>query len=219
MPRVEVVTPPASEPLSVAEARAHLRLGDDTSQDDQLARWIATARERVEAKLGRALITQTLDVYWDRFPGVAGGYYLRSVRECGWDHPGFMPAPQAIALPRPPLQSVSSIKYLDESGVLQTLDPSKYRVLASTFKPGKIEPALNQQWPTTAALSDAVTIRIVAGYGTSSASVPAAIRSAMLLIVGHYFEHREEVIDGPLPARLDRGVDALLATANPGRYS
>lgn len=215
--RVEIVTPPAVEPLTVAEARAHCRLGDDTSQDDLLSRGIASARERIEARIGRALVEQTLDVYLDRFP-TGGGYNLRRIRQLGWDAPGFLPGPVAIVLPYPPLQSVTSVKYLNQAGTLATLDPSAYRVIASTFNPGKVEPALYQSWPATAELSDAVVVRIVAGYG-DAAAVPSAIKSAALLIVGHLFEHREEVIDGPLPERLDRGVDALLAAHNPGRYS
>lgn len=218
MPRVEIVTPPASEPIATATARAHLRLGDDTSQDDAVDRCIAAARERVEAKLGRALVEQTIDVFLDRFPS-GGGYLLRSVRDCGWDHPRFLPGPVAVTIPRPPLQSVSWVKYLDESGTLRTLDPSAYRVLPSTFMPGRIEPSLSAAtWPATAPLLDAVTIRCVCGYGDPS-DVPAAITAAILLIVGHLFEHREEVVDGPLPAQLDRGVDALLAVHAWGRYS
>lgn len=217
--RIEVVTPPTVEPVSLAEAKVHLRLDPATAhpEDALIEEWIISARERVETEVGRALATRTLDVYYDAFP-CGGGFLLRDIRQFGWGHPDFMPRSQALSIPLPPLQSVTSVKYLDAAGVLQVLDPARYRVVPATNRPGRVEPVLNGEWPETAPLSDAVVVRVVAGYGLASA-VPASAKSAIKLLLGHKNEHREAVLVGESAAELPRGVRDTLNPLRWGRYS
>lgn len=215
--RTEIVTPPTEEPVSLAEAKVHLRLPDEEHpEDDLVAMLIAVARERIEAAVSRRLVTQTVDLFLDAFP-FGGGFYLRSIRERGWG-PDYLPRCQVIAIPDPPLQSITSVKYLDADGVLQTLDPSAYRWKASTRAPGRVEPALNGSWPTAADLFDAVQVRYVAGYGAASA-VPKSAKAAILLLVGHLYENREEVVTGTIATELPDGFKRVLDPLRWGRYS
>ena len=129
---LKLVSAPAVEPLTLAEAKAHLRL--DTDADDAyVSGLIVAARERVELFLRRALITQTYEYTIDRFPVNAYLVYTTSFMD----------------LPRPPLQSVEWIKYIDTAGKQQTLPPDAYVVDASSNEMGRVALAWNQFWPIT----------------------------------------------------------------------
>ena len=148
-----LITPPAAEPLTPAEVRTRLGLSVSDASDAVLTPLITAARQEIDGIdgwLGRALITQTVEMSLDRFEG------------------------RIIIVPLPPLQSVV-INYDDRDAVEQTLAPSAFRVLAGD--PGRIE--VVDSWPSTKARSDAVRIRFVAGYGESGASVPEPIRQAL----------------------------------------
>jgi len=170
---LKLVTPPEVEPVTLEEAKGHLRLDGD-ADNDYLSALIAAARERVELFLRRALITQMFECTMDDFPA-----YDR-----------------AIDLPRPPLQSVEWIKYLDTAGVLQTLDPGTYIVDASSNEIGRIALAWNRLWPFTRYTINAVTIRFAAGYGDAVEDVPQAIRQGILIEISNLYENREDVVVG-----------------------
>ncbi len=171
---------PAAEPVSLAEAKLHCRvdLGDD---DTLLTALITAARRLAEGQTGRALVTQTWKQTFDAFPLAA------------------------IALERPPLQSVTSVKYLDSAGVQQTLDAGAYTVHTSA-QLGLVAPLPGTRWPTTQAHLEAVEVIFVAGYG-NAATVPQEIKQWMLLQIGHWYAHREAAGEqlAPLPY-----FDALL---------
>lgn len=217
---LELVTAPAEEPVSLAEAKAHLRV--DIADDDTLiSGLIVAARQQVETRLRRALVTQTWDLFLDYFPGRwhwhrSGhvGQQLGSDPTAAYCHRG------AFRLPMPKLQSVTSIAYVDTAGTTRTLDPSAYRVAAGT--PGRIAPAYGLYWPPTRPEIDAVTIRFVGGYGAATA-VPECIRRGMLLYVGHLYLHREEVTTVPQgakePTLLPLGIDSLISPEQWGGYS
>lgn len=192
---LSVATPPASEPVSTAEARAHLRI-DHVDDDAYIAALITAARSVVEERLRRALITQTLTLTMDHFPGAHDAL------------DALVHAAGVIRLPRSPVQSVSSITYVDDSGVTQTLSASGYRVDTSSVM-ARIEPAYGETWPTTRPVSNAVTVTFVAGYG-AAAAVPLPIKQAVLVLVGTWFEHREAVIVGGTPNVVPMTVDYLL---------
>lgn len=190
--RLTLVTPPAVEPVALEEAKAHLRV--DVDDDDTLIlALIAAAREQAEAFTRRALITQTWDMALDCLPGVDE---------------------KPIELPKPTLQSVTSITYLDASGDEQTLAADQYQVLTGGgpyAQPGKVVRAYNVSWPSTRSQPDAVTVRFVAGYGDAASDVPAAIRQAILMLVGDLYEHREGIVVGAGATSLPRAAAAILA--------
>jgi uncharacterized phiE125 gp8 family phage protein len=168
--RAVEVTPPDGEPVTLDEARAHLRLVP-TTEDEQVSRLIKAARQRVEQDTGRALLTQTLDVYYDMPP-------------CGTDD---------LWVPMPALQSVTSVTYYDPSNASATFSSASYLVDTAS-DPGRIALNLGYTWPVNLRAVNGLVVRVVAGYGTEPDDVPQPIRQAMLTLVGVMFEHREQVI-------------------------
>ena len=179
------VEAPATEPLSREETKRHLSLAAaDTDEDDLIDGMIKAARRQAESFLGRSLITQTWAMDLDRFP------------------------PGTIEVPRPPLQAVENIVYVDADGQTQTLPPAAYRVDENSA-PGRLTPAYGTAWPATRPVSNAVTVTFTAGYGDTPDEVPDDVRAAMRLIVGRLYQYREDVVDGPV-TRLPGGADTLL---------
>lgn len=186
---LELVTPPVVEPISLSEAKLHLRV-DVPDDDAYITSLIVAARQQAESITRRAFVTQTYKLTMDAFP-------------CG-----------PIYLPRPPLQSVSSITYVDTAGVTQTWSASDYQVEATGgpfAPPGRVAPAYGQSYPATRAVFGAVTITFVAGYGSQASDVPQAIRQAILLVLGHWYEHRELAVVGTSVVELPRSAEWLLS--------
>lgn len=178
---LRVVTSPTVEPITIAEAKTHLRV-TDSGEDDRIAALIAAAREEAETITGRAFITQTWRLTLDRFP------------LCG-----------PIELPRAPLQSITSITYVDSDGASQTW--ANYRV-STNSEPGRVEPAYNEVWPTIRDVTEAATITYVAGYGDTSRDVPNGIKNALLLMVESYYD--------PCCDAAMRTIESLLKKYNVG---
>lgn len=154
------------EPVSLEEAKEHLRLTSD-DQDNRLARLIGTARSEVAIFTRRQLVT----AIWD------------------WKLPGF-PCCASFELPLPPLQQVVSIKYFDTAGVEQTWSAAQYQVIApagETADPGKVQLAYGYVYPAAQSRDDAVTVRFEAGYGDAADDLPPALRDATLLILEDLF--------------------------------
>ena len=164
----DVVSPPAIEPVTLAEAKDHLRI--DVTDDDALVGFmIQAARESVEAFLGRTIINTTRDLFLDRFPGRAG----------------------TILVPFPSLQSVTTVKFFDTAGVLTTV-PSADFLVDTSSEPGRITPSPDSLiWEETEAQIRAVEVRYVAGYGSATTDVPEAVRLAIMLMTADLYEHRE----------------------------
>lgn len=164
-----LVTAPATEPLTVAQVADHLRL-DQGNEDDYLESLISAARELVESETNRALITQTWEISWNSWPRFP------------------------IELPKSPLVSVTSVKYLDDTGTETTWSASNYRVKAFAGPrplPGRVSLAYGITLPTNQSVSDSIVIRYVAGYGAAT-SVPKAIKQAILLVIGEMYARRED---------------------------
>lgn len=185
MSSLTIYAQPAIEPVTLDEAKRHLR-ETDADNDALIVAYIAAARQHAEDFLGRALISRTYDYKLDD----------------GW--------PCEIALPRPPLVSVTSVTYVDVNGATQTLSPSLYQVVAGMIC-GQIVPAYLAIWPLVRCQPDAITVRYVAGYGTTTADVPDAIRMAILMLVGHFYANRESVVVGSTATELPFAVSALLS--------
>jgi len=180
-----VVTPPSSEPVTLAEAKSQCRV-DVSDDDDLITAYIQTAREYVEAVTRRALLTQTLELRLDEWPDG-----------------------EAIYLPRPPVQSVESVTYLDEDGNEQSFDASNY-VVDTTCVPARVVLVSGVSWPSDDLYpAGAVRVRYVAGW-SSAGDVPRPIRQAILMLVGHWYENREATVAVGNTHVVPFAVDALL---------
>lgn len=176
-----LVTGPTVEPVTLAEVREHLRISD-TNSDAALAGLIFTARVDAEGQLRRALITQT----W------------RMTIDGAW--------PLRIEFPVQPVQSVSSITYVDTAGATQTLASDQY-VLKESGADGiaYIVPAYGVTWPAIRDIAQAITVTFVAGYGNPG-DVPQPIRTALMFHVELLYDRNVQTRDLVESAR-----DALLA--------
>lgn len=184
MASIVLITAPSTEPVTLAEAKAQMRLESDFTQDDALiTSYLLTARQWCEGYCKRQFITATYEWIEDYFP----------IR---------------IDLPYPPVQSVTSITYTDDSGVNQTLSSSLYQVDIKS-EPARIIPAYQELWPTTRSVMNAVTVRFVCGYGDANA-VPQAIKLAILMLTAHFYEHRENVQVGGNVMNVPFSTTALL---------
>ena len=182
-----MVTPPAVEPVLLADAKSHLNI-TDSGDDTLISAQILAARQLLERMLGQSLVTTTFDLFLDAFP--SGRWSL--TRESSL----------IINVPGGPLQSVASVNYLDPVTAVET-------VMASTGY--NVDAASTAGWPITAKRINAVRIRYVAGYGDAAADVPDALKRAILLLVGHMYENREAVAVGVSTALLPMGVSEILS--------
>lgn len=168
-----LATPPELEPISLAEAKAHLRVDID-AEDTLISSIIVAARQAAEAEMGKQLITASYELNLDRFP-------------CS----------RVIELPRPPLQSVESITYYDADGDSTVLSAATYYHVDTARKPGRIVLRDGQTWPTTeTGRPGAVVIAYTAGMGDDSDAVDELIRMGILMLITHLFENRAAVSDG-----------------------
>lgn len=196
---LKIVTPPAVEPWvsTDAEVQEHLRL-IDTSESAWVTLALTKAREQAEIQCRRALINQSWLMTLDKFP-MPGA----ETSSANWYGPswGTGPGPLTMArlpgvtgyeiwVPKPPLVSVDSIKYRDETGVLQTLDPSLY-IVDSVSEPGRIVPAYGAAWPSAQNIANAVQVSFTCGYGSAATAIPAGVRIWMLMLAGTLYENRE----------------------------
>ncbi len=180
-----LITAPSLEPMTLAEAKLHLRV-DGTDEDDLITALIVAARRRAEHLLTRALITQTWELTLDEFPAAD------------------------IQLPKPGVLSIVSVKYLDSAGVEQTVDSADYALDAATI-PGWVLLASGASWPTTYDGANAVRVRFTCGYGPAASDVPADVVAWCKLQVGALYRNREGFAAGQSVAELPgRFFDALL---------
>lgn len=185
--RLSLVTPPAAPAVSLAEAKAHLRV-DFNDDDAYITQCVSRAIAAIDGPngVGRCLVTQSWLLALDRFPDIE------------------------FTLPLGPVQTITSVKYLDPGGVVQTLAPSSY--WANLYRsPATICPGYGVMWPTYRSMPGSVTVEFVAG--TPVASVPADLKAAVLLMVGHFYEHREAVVvaDAIRVDELPLAVESILS--------
>nr|WP_315235056.1 head-tail connector protein [uncultured Limnohabitans sp.] len=197
---IQLITPPAAEPVSLAEAKLHLRV--DFDEDDALIQaLISAARQAAEMLTQRQLVTARWRMVLDSFPGPS---LMGVPAGQTFTLPG-----HAILMPKSPLQSVVEIRYLDMAGVSQVM-PSAHYTVDKACEPARITPVFGQIWPVALPQIGAVSVTFDAGYG-SAADVPEGLKSWIKLRLGSLYAHREEVASmargriDPLPF-----VDGLL---------
>ena len=188
-------TAPAVEPVTLSEAKAHLRI-DSSDEDTLISTLITAAREWCEEYLDRSLIHQQYVMRLDSFP-------------------------YAIELPRPPMATSGTTTALT---LTYTLGDDSTAVLAATeyridrnSTPGVVRQLREGTWPANLDDQNAITVTWWAGYGASGSSVPAAIRSAMLMLVAHLWRNREMTTEAAL-SEVPMGTKALLDSARWGSY-
>ena len=161
---------PALEPVSVEHAAAHCRVVDEVDFPI-LAAEIKAAREWVEARTGRALVTSTWLWSIDRFQDVVRAP-AQFYNQWNWNRGRILGNRLAndwytLFVPRAPLQRVLSITYIDQEGKQQILDPAGYKTDCTT-QPGRILPSFGLYWPFSRAEIGAVGITFRAGYGAAN---------------------------------------------------
>lgn len=167
-----LVTPPAEYPVSLAEAKAHLRVDHD-EEDALISAYIAAATSHLDGItgiLGRCLVTQTWVQEFDAPAGV-------------------------LSLPLAPVASITSVEYLDVAGVWQTVAPENYGLLQASPPGPAVLIDLGYVFPATGFPSPSARVTFVAGSAPSD--VPPAIKTAILLMVGDSYRFRETVAVGP----------------------
>lgn len=218
MPSLVVKTPPAVEPISLAEAKDHLNV-TVTDDDARIQNYTRAARANLERRYDVAFITQSLVLGRDYFPAVFGmgwgwspGWWLGNTWMAQYDTQELRYGYLSL---RPPVQSITSVTYLDQTGAITTWASSNY-VLDADSRPGRLSLALGKTFPTTAPLLGAVKVEFIAGY-TDPTQVPDDMKSALKLLLGEYYQNRENVvIDTRIVAlAIPDGVDALMAPFAP----
>lgn len=165
------ITDAATEPVTLAQAKAHLRV-DGSDEDALITAFITAARHDAENRLGRALLQSTWRLTMNGFPR--------------WPS-------SAVALQMAPIIAITGVQYYDPAGTLQTLDPAAYRLADHTLEP-------IAAWPATQARLDAVQATYTAGYGTTASAVPAPIVQWILLALGDLYANRERSAERPVVA-------------------
>lgn len=166
--RSQLVNAPLVSPITLPEVKFQLRIEHD--EDDALITRlidVATAFADVKGVLGKAMITQT----WADWMG---------------------PNPtQSVQLLLGPVQSINAVKYYDVDGNLQTDTLSNYNLFGLPSRK-IVEPKSGFNWPVTQDRDDAIQIEYVIGYGDDPSDVPRTVRHALMLMVGHWYENREQ---------------------------
>ena len=183
----KVTVDPAVEPVTLVEAKSHLRV-DHTDEDDLISILIQAAREMVEKHTNRSLITQTRVIKLDGFP---------------WG--------DTLRLTDGPVSSITSIYYDDDADANTLLASSLYWTDLDSNIP---RVRVKSSFPSTYDKPNAVQITYIAGYGADGSYVPQPLKQAMLLILGHLYENRQQVIVSGSPTgalEIPFGANALMS--------
>lgn len=165
-----------------------IKKGGADAEDTLIEGLITAARQMCESITNRAFVTQTWTLYLEDWP------------EDDW-----------LKLPKGNLQSVESVKYTDSAGTVQTLVEDTDYLVDTYSEPGRIVLAYGESWPTESLYpANPIAIEFTCGYGDAD-DVPKAIKQALLLLVGHWYEHREAVLVGAASKEIEFAVRALLA--------
>ena len=165
MQSYSIITGPASEPITLAEAKVHLKV-TNSLEDNLINALITAARTWVENYSWRPLITQTLQANYDLKDLVSKEFLINKA----------------------PIQSISSVKYIDTNGTEQTISNTTYQTdLISPIARVKLD-----SLPTCKDVMNCFKIQFVAGYA-NAAAVPQTYKSAILLLVAHLYDNKSQV--------------------------
>lgn len=178
-------TEPGSEPLTLAEAKLHLRVETAVTDDDALiTALIKAARQQAENRLQRTLISSGWTLALDDFAA-------------------------AIRLPMPRATAITSVKYIDANGVQQTIASTDYSLDNASEIANWLLPAYGLDWPAARAQANAVEIVYSAGWA-DAAAVPQELKQWLLLAVGAWYGQREALAERQVFDLPRSFVDGLL---------
>ena len=189
---IERAIAPVALPVTLAEAKAHLRV-DSAAEDDLISALVDAAVSHLDGLgvLGRAMITQSWAQWFSQVPG----------------------RPRLLM---GPFQSLTSVEYFDADNVLQTATLSDFE----TWRDGDfviLKPKENFEWPNAFIRPDAIKVTYVAGYGDDAADVPQSVRQAILLLVGHWYENRMATTEANM-REMPFAVESLIGLERVGWY-
>ncbi len=166
---VVVETPPAEEPVTLAELKEWLRV-DGTDQDSLITSLIVSARQWAEGYTSRSFVDRALDVTWARFPVVGADLYL----------------------PGPPATALTALTWIDSAGTAQAFDTTD-TTLEALYGLLRVDPDAVENWP-----QDAFSVRALytGGFGADAAAVPEPIKTAIKVAVTQNFLFRGDQIAG-----------------------
>lgn len=174
---------PALEPVTVAEAKAHLRV-DGSAEDVLINSLILTSRLHIEAALGLALVAQGWTLILDKWPKDG-----------------------AVPLPIRPVMAIGGVRVYSIDDVPETVSSSDY-ILEGKGVPPRLVPKAG--WKAPGRKAAGIEIDFIAGFGALAADVPHPIRHALLLLIAHWYEHRDPLEIGRPEANIPNAVSELL---------
>lgn len=181
-----LVTGPETEPIGLDEAKTHLRV-DVVDDDAYINSLIVVARRTCEQIANKKFINQTWNLLMDSFP-----------------------TSMEIRLPKSlsPLVSVTHVKYFDEADQESTFNAGNY-VVDIYSQPARIILKRDATWPTDVLrVANGVEVQVVVGFGDEP-DLPQEYKQAMMLLIGHWYENREDVTEVKLD-QIPRGAKTLL---------
>jgi Phage gp6-like head-tail connector protein len=209
-----ITSAPAVEPVSLAEVKTHLRI-DTADEDGLLQALILTSRLHVEVALGLALITQTWSCFFDHWPqGLIGRGVPLSPPGAAFasldPHTALASGANALAFPLGPVKSVDAIRVYADDGTFVSVPVAGFAIDLIS-RPARIARRSGTSLPAAGRALNGIEFAITAGFGAAAADVPAPIRQALLLLVAHWYEHRDPGEIGSNATHVPAAVSALLA--------
>lgn len=214
---------PASNPVTLAEAKSHLRI-DSSAEDDLIGTLITAATRWAEDYTDRTFCHTQWQMRIDSFYGPVGSPVQFGLKADGNNiegRQGTVPNLD-IELPRPPMVQTGTatavtITYTPSAGAsTATLDATEYRVDREAT-PGVCRPLYGKTWPTHLVDQNSTVVSWYAGYSATGTSVPAPVKSAILMLVAHLWRNREMATETAL-SEVPMGTKALLDTIRWGSY-
>lgn len=181
-----LTSPPALEPVALAEAKAHLRVGHG-DEDALITRLITAARAHLESTLTRAFVTQGWSLWLDAWP--AGGI---------------------VRLPLAPVREIAAVRIFDTAGVVTSLTSAIW-FLDAVSHPARLVAQAGNVWPRPGRRANGIEVAFSAGHGDLASEVPEELRQAILLLVAHWYENREPADASATVIPLPHGIAELIA--------
>ena len=204
--KIERTAPPVALPLSLNEAKAHLRLEDDQTAEDALVMaLLRAAADECERYTGRALTTQSWTLWLDRLPAnPAGAPWWDGVQDGPIANLNG-PASRSVVIPRPPLRSIDLVNTYSDADAVTVLAASNYFVDTASA-PGRLVLRSSAAAPSPTRAANGIEIRFTAGYGPDPADLPTPLVEGIKHCLAHLFENRG---DDPSIASRESGAERM----------